>query len=319
MVAGIEAALILLKQTENDPRARGGAAVFLSVDHRPASLLQSFMAEQAASGKGTYESLESGGFEAKFDEKDAVGWALSLRAWWRRCMDKHAFRPPSSEPENVGRNDFRVALLGDWGTGLYGAPVCSSSIRKTKYDVLLHLGDDYYAGTEPEVEGRFLKVWPDVSGAISRAINSNHEMYSGGNAYFRQTLAAFHQSSSLFALRSNHWLLIGLDSAYEGNDRSGGRLSDMQIGWVTTLVNDAVANGQRVILFSHHQPFSLYDNQGSVLATCIEGVLNSRRVFAWYWGHEHRCVIFERHPQWQLFGRCIGHSGFPYFRDIFPG
>jgi hypothetical protein len=74
-----------------------------------------------------------------------------------------------------------------------------------------------------------------------------------------------------------------------------------------------------VILFSHHQPFSLYDNQGPVLAKCIQGLLNSGRVFAWYWGHEHRCVIFERHPQWQLFGRCIGHGGFPYFRDIFPG
>jgi hypothetical protein len=112
---------------------------------------------------------------------------------------------------------------------------------------------------------------------------------------------------------------FGLDSAYEGNDRSGGKLSDMQAGWATTLASEAAANGQRVILFSHHQPFSLYDNQGPVLAKCIQGLLNSGRVFAWYWGHEHRCVIFERHPQWQLFGRCIGHGGFPYFRDIFPG
>jgi hypothetical protein len=215
MVAGIEAALILLKKTENDPRTRGGAAVFVSVDHRPASLLQSFMAEQAAAGKGTQEPLESGGYEAKFDERDAAGWAFSLRAWWRRYMDKHTFLPPPSEPQNLEKNEFRLALLGDWGTGLYGAPLCATSISENKpaYDVLLHLGDVYYAGTEREVESRFLKLWPNVSGAISRATNSNHEMYSGGNAYFRQTLAAFHQSSSLFAFSSKHWLLTGKQEA----------------------------------------------------------------------------------------------------------
>jgi len=320
MIAGLEAALILLKSAESDPRAEGCAPdVLVAFDHRPTSLLQGFLAEEAAEGKATPISLESGGYEAQFDEKDALGWAASLRSWWRRYLDKHTFVSPA-EPEDIG-NNVRLAMLGDWGTGLYGAPQCAVSIATAKkpYDILLHLGDVYYAGTEAEVEGRFLKFWPDVPNAISRALNSNHEMYSGGNAYFRQTLPAFRQSSSVFALRNDNWLLIGLDSAYEGNDRVGGRLSDAQAGWVTAQVDEAVKNGQQVILFSHHQPFSLFETQGAILAGCLKGALAARKIFAWYWGHEHRCVLYDRHPDWNLYGRCIGHSGYPYFRDIFPG
>jgi hypothetical protein len=320
MVAGVEAALNQLRMAADDPHAPGGPEILAALDSRPASLLQSFMAECAAEGKANLIPLGSGGFEAQFDGQDAIGWAASLRSWWRKYLDKHDFLAPPAEPQTI-KNGARLAMLGDWGTGLYGAPVCARSIAEAKspYDVLIHLGDVYYAGTESEVEGRFLNVWPKVSNAISRAINSNHEMYSGGNAYFRQTLPAFQQSSSVFALRNDHWLLIGLDSAYEGNDREGGKLSDTQAGWVTKLVNDGTANDQRVILFSHHQPFSLYDSQGPQLAKFIEGSLAAHKIFAWYWGHEHRCVLYERHPDWQMFGRCVGHSGYPYFRDIFPG
>lgn len=37
-------------------------------------------------------------------------------------------------------------------------------------------------------------------------------------------------------------------------------------------------------------------------------------MFSWYWGHEHLCSLYDRHPEWGLLGRCIGHSGFPYAR-----
>jgi hypothetical protein len=43
--------------------------------------------------------------------------------------------------------------------------------------------------------------------------------------------------------------------------------------------------------------------------------LEGRKIFAWYWGHEHRCVLYNAHPAWGVLGRCIGHGGFPYFRD----
>ena len=36
-------------------------------------------------------------------------------------------------------------------------------------------------------------------------------------------------------------------------------------------------------------------------------------------GHEHRLVVYEPHPIWGVKGRCIGHGGFPSFRDTSIG
>ncbi len=81
---------------------------------------------------------------------------------------------------------FRLAMLGDWGTGLYGGPVCARSIEKDTdgFQFVLHLGDVYYSGTQEEVEARFLALWPAVPSAIRRGLNGNHEMYTGGHGYF---------------------------------------------------------------------------------------------------------------------------------------
>src|SRR5439155_9589200 len=102
------------------------------------------------------------------------------------------------------------------------------------YQLLVHLGDVYYAGTQDEVENRFLSLWPRRVGAINRAANSNHEMYSGGYGYFDQTLRRFGQSSSVFALQNDHWLLVGLDTAYAEHD-----LAHRQAEWLANLVADS--------------------------------------------------------------------------------
>ena len=47
----------------------------------------------------------------------------------------------------------------------------------------------------------------------------------------------------------------------------------------------------------------------------IGDLLVNQKIFAWYWGHEHRCVLYDPHPSWAVRGRCIGHGGYPYFRD----
>ena len=53
---------------------------------------------------------------------------------------------------------------------------------------------------------------------MNRALNGNHEMYSGGFGYFKLILPAFEQDSSYFALQNEHWLLVGLDTAYVDHD-----------------------------------------------------------------------------------------------------
>jgi 3',5'-cyclic AMP phosphodiesterase CpdA len=307
----MEQAQIELQHLDKNPD------VLVAPDHRPAALLQSFAAENAAQGAGRLERVTPGGYEAQFDEHD-VAWAGSLFTWWRRWLDKHPWiTPPAAAAPLPGQ--VRLGLLGDWGTGLYGAPRCAASLRAASHpdDTIIHLGDVYYSGTPREVEERFLAFWPKVVGVTSRACNSNHEMYTGGNAYFRHTLPAFGQQASAFALQNDHWLFVGLDSAYEGSDVHGGRVSAEQLAWLRGLVD--AAGTRKVVLFSHHQPYSLYEGQGRRLAEDLASVLEAGRIHAWYWGHEHRCVLYDPHPTWGLHGRCVGHSGYPYFRDHFPG
>ncbi len=51
----------------------------------------------------------------------------------------------------------------------------------------------------------------------------------------------------------------------------------------------------------------------------LNELLAKEKIHAWYWGHEHRLVIYDQHPHWRFYGRCVGHGGMPYFRDSFPG
>ena len=48
----------------------------------------------------------------------------------------------------------------------------------------------------------------------------------------------------------------------------------------------------------------------------FSAVLRSGRIFAWYWGHEHRCSVFEGPDKnFGILARCIGNSGMPDSRD----
>jgi hypothetical protein len=93
-------------------------------------------------------------------------------------------------------------------------------------------------------------------------------------------------------------------------------LDEKQVAWVKSIVN--AAGSRKLILFSHHQPFSQLDDQGPNLQKALADLLNTQRIHAWFWGHEHRLVIYNAHCTWGLKGRCIGHGGFPGFRDDLP-
>lgn len=212
-------------------------------------------------------------------------------------------------------DDAIIAITADWGTGMYGAPEIAASIRKQaanrKFDLVMHLGDIYYSGTPKEVQERFLDVWPQEAAKVSRTLNSNHEMYSGGFAYFNLALPALNQRSSYFALQNKHWLLIGLDTAYVDHD-----MDMKQVAWVNAVIEQAQKDGPRkVVLFSHQQPFSQLSEQGPRLQRALRHLLEGKKITAWYFGHEHVCAIYDRHPAWNVFGRCLGNGGIPEPRD----
>ncbi len=308
----IEAAKLmteLSKALQTLKAAEKVSGVLAAPDDQFTSLLQSYVAE-ASLQTGKVEAADGGGLEAQFDERDILGWAGSLFSWVRR-LKPHKWLTAPETPDPLP-NTLRTAILGDWGSGLYGAPVAAKAIQNDPkgYGLLLHLGDVYYSGTESEVVGRFLNVWPENLNAISRACNSNHEMYSGGYGYFKKTLKKFNQAASYFALQNDHWLLVGLDTGYKEAE-----LAKDQVSWLTRLV--AGAGNRRVILFTHHQLFAWAEEAKEELQTQLSELLAGRQLFAWYWGHEHRCMLYDQHSRWGVYGRCVGHSGYPYFHDKF--
>jgi hypothetical protein len=285
--------------------------VMSSPQDRMGSLIQSFAADYGREF-GNYDPAAANGLEVKFDEHDAGGWFLSLFDWLKQFR-KRELLPSQAFPTSI-RDGARLALFADWGTGLYGAPVISNSIAqmRDRLDLVCHLGDVYYAGTKKEEKARLQDLWPSRNDAVNRTCNSNHEMYSGGEGYFDIALPFIGQESSSFVLESSNWIIVGLDSAYEDHQLAG-----TQVAWLTSLI--AGAPGKKVVLLSHHQPFSLLDAQGPNLVAQLQSVLSAKQIFAWYWGHEHRCVLYDKRGDWNLWGRCIGHGGFPQFRDHVDG
>jgi len=257
------------------------------------------------------DSFAPGVFFVKFDDADLAGW-LKMAPELIFKPKKAEWVLPTAVPETIP-DDARIAVFGDWGTGLYGAPAIASTIASLdRCDVVLHLGDTYYSGETNEVHSRLVADWPKRSaGTLKRSLNGNHEMYSGGSGYFQALRDFFQQSASCFAMQNANWILVGLDTAYVDFD-----LDEKQVAWLTGIVN--AAGTRKLILFSHHQPFSQLDDQGPKLQVALAALLKQRRIHAWYWGHEHRLVIYDPHPLWGFKGRCIGHGGFPQFRDDLP-
>jgi hypothetical protein len=292
-------------------QATGSQTILSTPNHPAAARLQSLIAS-GANGRLDLQPLPTGGLEAKFDTNDWFGWATVAWAKLKHLKPHPMVRPTSIVPDPFP-DSGRIAVLGDWGTGLYGAPKIANAVAKDPdpFALLLHLGDVYYSGSENEVNTRFLNLWPYRKEAINRALNSNHEMYSGGEPYFTKTLPKFGQSGSYFAYQNKAWTLIGLDTAYIEHS-----IDDTQAEWLNGIINQA--GNRRVILFSHHQLYSHFESQGLNLWSHprFGKILRSKRISAWYWGHEHRCSVFEGpDSNFGILARCIGHSGMPESRD----
>jgi hypothetical protein len=308
LAAGLEA--MRLKQG-NFPR------VMHTPTHDTGALLQTHLVKEAGGDnkleqfllKGVQFVLEI--FDVRFSDADFFEYALSFFTWIEALVP--ATRPPASNTPETIPESCDVALIGDFGTGMYGARPCADSIANDKdgYNLLLHLGDVYYSGLDVEIQSRFLDVLKNVKIATRRSLNGNHEMYTGGHGYFGTLLPAFGQTTSYFAMQNSKWLLVGLDTAYK--QAFGGKegvLDDPQIQWLGPILRQA--GDRQVVLFTHHEPFTLLDdNNGGNLISALEEFLETGKIVAWYWGHEHRCVRHDPHPKYKFQGRCVGHGGFP--------
>jgi len=235
----------------------------------------------------------------------------------------------------------RMALTGDWGSGTDEARRVGRQMAESHPDFTIHLGDIYYVGSLAEVNEHFLGVdnphndytpctWP--AGRVgSFALNGNHEMYALGDAYFELLLPQMgmhwprsRQQASFFCLENDDWRVIALDTGYnsigrpiiENILRPTGRLEDALVEWLRDDVKLGARGDHRgIVLLSHHQYYSAFDEWYLKPAQQLAEFI--KRPVVWFWGHEHRMIVYGAHSLGggiTAHGRCLGHGGMPVDR-----
>jgi hypothetical protein len=247
---------------------------------------------------------------------------------------------------------IRIALTADWGTGTQEAEAVAVNIESNRPHYTLHLGDVYFTGEGDEIaENCFGQAsnthkgvtWP-LGTQGSFALMGNHEMYSGGDGYFKRLIPKLGlfaadksitnpQSAGFFCLESEHWIILGLDTGYH----SGGvppltniplinripwlnvdaRFDEQMMTWLrnTTAILDRSESRKPVIVLTHHQPTSAFEKPFLKPAQQLASLDFFRnREFLWIYGHEHRFTVYEKQTiaeSLQVYPRCIGHGGMP--------
>jgi hypothetical protein len=256
----------------------------------------------------------------------------------RVAKGNHPFNPTPAEYP-ITASALRIVVVGDWGSGLPRACQVAKFMAREIADAeskslpvhAVHLGDVYYSGDPVEVQRRVLAegMWPVTveqaeQGVTSWALNGNHDMYGGGFGFFDTLLSDPRFSgqhspdgkpTSFFRIKTPAWDLIGLDTSWDTDALSVGKsgvLADPQASVAEGWAAEARREGRKVMLLSHHQLVSSYDQGdiGTVLPAKLAPLLDGRQIDAWLWGHEHRCMRFnEVHGIPYL--SCIGHGGIP--------
>ena len=250
-------------------------------------------------------------------------------------------------------NNLTVGILGDWGTGQSIAIDQLKKVVEKKPDLIIHLGDVYYAGTEEEYEHKLLNLVDefarDDQGKPIPFLNmpGNHDMYAGGTAYYKaferlnkrnldSKLLNIEQHASYFCIRlkNESWQLIAMDTAYHDHnpfmvDVGMTHVREQEVTWMLDKVENFPGQS---ILFSHHQPFSPYEEIGSLTHKKpsefyqnpnlieIHRLLlsaSSGRIPLWIWGHEHNLGIYQPFAGIKR-GRCVGHSAVPVLDNKNP-
>lgn len=247
-------------------------------------------------------------------------------------------RIPYVRPETAGPGvieiapDARVALLSDWGTGRRTAAAVLQDLARRQPDIVVHLGDIYYAGTAAECEDNFRRP---MDAALDRArrhapvytLSGNHDMYSGGEGYYgligRLNDGPWRQRASFFCLRSSdrQWQFVAMDTGLHAYDPFEQHpltsLEPAEEDWAAARIAEFPG---RTILLSHHPLFSAAarigpggpDPWNPHLLASFQRFAAAGRIAAWFWGHEHTMALYAPFAGLER-GRCIGCGAIPMF------
>lgn len=261
----------------------------------------------------------------KYQQLDP-GWLEAFAEWLEHLtLGKSTF---NTTPATIPIPDeVQIGLAGDWGTGDWRStanPAPSTDVRHhlafLQPQLTIHLGDVYYAGTGDEEEHLLLSLWPRGS-LGSLALNSNHEMYSGGGAYFKAISNppfALQNGCSYFALENNNWVIVGLDSAFYSSEeklyRDGALFPSPGPQAQVDFLKAQVAKGKKIIILTHHNGL-VQDgtSQTSLWSQVMSAFPPDTGPAYWYWGHVHAGVVYQaqKNGAATVLCRCCGHGGLP--------
>ena len=259
-----------------------------------------------------------------YTPSDVLAWAWNVGryALKRRCpfptWTEVAWDCESMHGRFGAPDLFSMSVAGDWGTGTQEAHAVAEQIWAFKPHYTVHLGDVYYSGTQREIEENFLGTsgnaytpvaWPRGS-TESFVLPGNHELYSGGDAFYKTLLPLFGQQASYFCLENKYWRILGLDTGYNSTGIDVGFLRPScafpkpVMTWLKTL--NLNADNRKLLVLTHHGPWSSFELAYPAPAKQLAAVID--RPFLWLWGHEHRLAIYDRITQYGVTvdGRCIG-------------
>jgi hypothetical protein len=269
-------------------------------------------------------------------------WSEAVDAYLKYFVVEHEtipYRPapadPAQLPPVVLKENATVALIADAGTGTPEAMALLEQVAAHQPDVVIHLGDIYYSGTQDECQKYFLDLCNQAFRRDAKPLpiftmTGNHDMYAGGAGFYwlidqlnKPPLAPPGQAqmASFFALRSSGWQLLAMDTGLHDSDvfdvaTAETYLEDAELAWHSHWIDNA--GGRRTILLSHHQLFSAF----SAIGTEGDRSLNTRllaqfgarlgKADAWFWGHEHNLEIYAPYQGLER-GRCIGCAAIPVY------
>ncbi len=203
----------------------------------------------------------------------------------------------------------RIAIFGDGGyRGLAQRRVfdlIAARHQKTPFDMVVHLGDTYHGGSENEMLRHLLAPMAELArklGVAAYSLAGNHDLYDGPEGYLG-VLSVLGQPGRYFAIETPGWRIACLYSATGDTSLRclDGKIDDSQLEWLRKKQDD----GCRLIILSHHLPRSAWDRAPTELATQLGKIPG---LFAWYWGHEHRCASFS--SAGDFLGACVGNGAY---------
>jgi hypothetical protein len=256
----------------------------------------------------------------------AAGEGKELRnaSWWPWAKTLiHAFlsrgdrsfvllggRTPT-ETVVLDKHVLSLAITGDAGykgtAQEHVLRMIKSRHNKEQFDLLIHLGDIYFAGSGNEMLKNFLSPFMSVGPRVFTLLG-NHDLYLGAEPY-NDALNVLHQPGRFFCIENKYWRIACLDTslAAERLLRNEGLLDPAQVTWLYKLIDEA--DGKGIILMSHHPVISGWGSISPRLKSQLAPAIDSGAIFAWYWGHEHCCATYDK-ANCGFYGACVGNGAF---------